>query len=114
MLDRGQGAPLAGPQNKLPQVAPPPLAAQPTPEERLRAAQDAGVAPLNALPMMGKLFNPVAQSCDVDKEIEQAYEAFRKAPSAQAKQQAAEALEKALKKLRQSSPPAVTPAPASR
>jgi RNA polymerase sigma factor (sigma-70 family) len=114
MLGRGQGGPMVAPQNKLPQMAPPPVAGQKVSEEPLRAAQDAGLAPLNELPVMGRLFNPVAQCSDVDKEIEQAYEAFRKAPGGPAKQRAAEALEKALKKLRQSSPPAVAPRPAAR
>jgi hypothetical protein len=119
---RAMGGPLAAPGSDTqdmrplappaavgaaPLVAPPVLPGPAAPGARLRELQDKGVAPLTMPPPASQPLNALPRNnADVEKEIQDAIEAFRNAPVGEAKQRAAEALEKALKKLRRKSQPA--------
>jgi RNA polymerase sigma factor (sigma-70 family) len=101
------GVPLGNATIPLPQVAAGVPLVAPLPANR--------AAPVNLAPAAGTAvapnpaaIRPAQRNIDPEQEIEEAYEAFRKAPAGRAKQRAAEALEKALKKMRHQ-PQAATP-----
>jgi hypothetical protein len=108
-------SPLAppAPAGAAPRMTPPALVGQAAPNAPLRADLGAGVAPLTTPPSQGQPLNALPRNADVEQEIQDAYEAFRKAPAGEPKQRAAEALEKALKKLRHKPQPTGSAPPAA-